>query len=382
MSKLFTLKIQYGKDFVDIDFPCKDGELDEKLKSIGAEKETVHFIKDVQHWDKAMRLLQHRFENLDEVNYLAKRLDSFADEEFRAFYAVISLNSSLTVADLINQTFNMSRVTLIRDVSNLEAVGRNHYMTMHLAAPIEEDNASKMKYEKMGKELLESGKGIATQYGLMFHNEEIEEDIAYNGKTFPPYYCSGDTVVSVALKYEDNEEYVYLPCEDISIEKALKRLGAPSIDDCERSVDWLDISNDELARLFEDYAVNDDLYDLNKLIGKFDGKNCRKLMATIKYINNASLSTVDTALDNLKKFAYIAGAENFYDVGKYAMDDAVGYPIPEELDEYINYDGYGRYIKDTYYGKFVEDGFVYLPNGETLEEILGMEEQSPKMEEM
>lgn len=105
-------------------------------------------------------------------------------------------------------------------------------------------------------------------------------------------------------------------------------------------------------------------------------------MATIKYINNASLSTVDTALENLKKFAYIAGAENFYDVGKYAMDDAVGYPIPEELDEYINYDGYGRYIKDTYYGKFVEDGFVCLPNGDTLEEILGMEEQSPKLEEM
>ncbi len=161
MSKLFTLKIQYGKDFVDIDFPCKDGVLDEKLKSIGAEKETVHFIKDVQHWDKAMRLLQHRFENLDEVNYLAKRLDSFADEEFRAFYAVISLNTSLTVADLINQTFNMSRITLIRDVSNLEAVGRNHYMTMHLGAPIEEDMSNR-KGEHSGVFIEEEPRAVLT----------------------------------------------------------------------------------------------------------------------------------------------------------------------------------------------------------------------------
>ena len=377
MENLFVLTIKNEGQSVNIGFPCKDSILEEKLKGIGAQGKKEHFVDELYDGDRAMQILRKREVDLDEVNYLAKRLDSFANEELRAFYAVASVDRHLSVASLINQTFNMERVTLIENVSNLEAVGKRHYMSMNGCVIGGPDNQSKEDYIKIGKELLESGKGIATQYGLLFRNEEIEEEIVYNGKTFPPYY-TGDTVIGLALKYNEDEEFVYLPCEDISIEKALKRLGAPSIDDCERSIDLLDISNNEAARFFEDLALNYDLYDVNKLVGKFHDEDGEKLMSVIKYANNASIDTVETVLNNLEKFEYMANVEELYEVGRRAMDKAIGVTIPEELESYIDHDGYGRYIKDAYHGKFVEDGFVYLPNGETLEEILG-QEQGPKM---
>ncbi len=195
IDKSHILAYFSGRGEAEIGFPCKDSVLEEKLKGIGAQGKKEHYVDELYDGDKSLLLLRHRFENLDEVNYLAKRLDSFGDEELRSFYAVVSLNKNLTVADLINQTFNMPRVTLIENVSNLEAVGKRHYMSMNGCVIGGPDNQSKEDYIKIGKELLESGKGIATQYGLMFHNEEIKEEIVYNGKTFPPYYYSGDTVI-------------------------------------------------------------------------------------------------------------------------------------------------------------------------------------------
>ena len=69
--------------------------------------------------------------DLDELDYLAKRLDSFDDGEATQFQAMTEALDLTDMKDLINLSFSCQQVTVISDFSDLAAVGRDHYMNIH-----------------------------------------------------------------------------------------------------------------------------------------------------------------------------------------------------------------------------------------------------------
>ena len=66
--------------------------------------------------------------NVEELNYLAKRLDSFDTGEAAQFQAMAHKLELFELKDLINLTFCCQQATVITDFSDISAVGRNHYM--------------------------------------------------------------------------------------------------------------------------------------------------------------------------------------------------------------------------------------------------------------
>lgn len=81
---MIKLKIKYGNSQTDIRFPCTEKALQEALAEIGAEqvRPLELYVTEVV-FPEELAFLQDRFANLDEVNYLAKRMDSFfGDEEY------------------------------------------------------------------------------------------------------------------------------------------------------------------------------------------------------------------------------------------------------------------------------------------------------------
>ena len=56
--------------------------------------------------------------NVDELDYLAKWLDSFSDYEFRQFQTMAAKNGYFQLKDLINLTFSCQQVTVISDFSD------------------------------------------------------------------------------------------------------------------------------------------------------------------------------------------------------------------------------------------------------------------------
>ena len=64
--------------------------------------------------------------NLDELDYLAKRLDSFDIGEAAQFQAMTEKLGLTSMKDLINLTFCCQQTTVITDFSDLNAVGRDH----------------------------------------------------------------------------------------------------------------------------------------------------------------------------------------------------------------------------------------------------------------
>ena len=66
--------------------------------------------------------------NVEELNYLAKRLESFDTGEAAQFQAMAHKLELFELKDLINLTFCCQQATVITDFSDLAAVGRDHYM--------------------------------------------------------------------------------------------------------------------------------------------------------------------------------------------------------------------------------------------------------------
>lgn len=131
-------------------------------------------------------MLKDRFANLDELNYLAKRMESFDYHEYDQFLIGITKLQNPTEKDLINLTFNLDHFTLCKDVSSYGKIGREYVMNTQGAVPANDEDDP--KYAAIGKELIDKGLAQITGKGLLIYNPFDELTEVYDGQTFPEYY--------------------------------------------------------------------------------------------------------------------------------------------------------------------------------------------------
>ena len=115
-----------------------------------------------------LKRLEGKPVNIDELDYLAKRLDSFcyAQEGAQFQGAAVSYDYS-DMTDLINLTFSCQQVTVITDFSDLEQVGRDHYMVLNGGCASKEELDALDGYET-ALLLIDEGNGVITPYGVVY----------------------------------------------------------------------------------------------------------------------------------------------------------------------------------------------------------------------
>ena len=260
--------IQNAPYCTEIEFPCTETELSKKLGDLGMNAEhlapegTVIAIEPAE-----LSMLNDCLVSIDALNFLGKRMDGMDNLEKDRFFAALSCDESIghRLKDIINLTYNLSHYTLIKDTADLERAGFVHMCNIRgaLTAP-EFENKAWLAEE--GSKLINSGKGIDTEYGKIFVNEEIEFNEVYNGTVFPVFYSNLDAVVSVEVSYLGATELVDLPNEDVAIKKALTRLGADSIEDCTLKIDSFQDIADDWWEEIKDVEQSKDIFGLNSLL--------------------------------------------------------------------------------------------------------------------
>ena len=156
---MIKLKIKYGNSQTDLRFPCKETGMSAALERIHAEDVTpleLYVTKVV--FPEELNFLQDRFVNLDEVNFLGKRMDGFFGDEEYQFYEAMKAEGFDTLPDLINLSFNLNRYPLVWDISDMGKIGREYLLTVKGCLPA--DDADDPKYAEFGRELIQSGKGV------------------------------------------------------------------------------------------------------------------------------------------------------------------------------------------------------------------------------
>lgn len=366
---MVTIKVHIStcEDTAAWEFPMKDSVLADKLKSMGCGNEIL--ISSVI-WPSGLNMLNGLAVNADELNFLAKSIDRYVDSEYVQFMAAASLEKSPDLERLINLSFNINHYTVVRDVSDLTGIGKYHLI--NIRGSLTKDEQKTINFAQVGRDLLSSGKGVPTEYGLLFENEEVPFQQVYDGTTFPLYCYKGNEVAIVHMHYQGRTEYLYLPEEDIAIEKAMKRLGAPCLSDCKMEVEiffcpdvcWRDRleTNFEIAGLYETNYLAEVLARSNI--------DLHKLLCVTDYADVVCSDDIKKLADHLGDFIFIQGAETPADVGEYVTQHEHGYEAGEYLRDFLDYYKLGEYIMQEREGEFMYDSFVCMEDGCDVMEIL------------
>lgn len=167
--------------------------------------------------------------NVDQLDYLAKRLDSFDEGEAAQFQAMAHKLSVRNIKDFINLTFCCQRATVITDFNDLEQAGRDHRMNLS-GGVLTAEEAKGLDGRKAALQLIYGGEGTITPFGVVYDNGMRMERL-YDGKHFPAYlYDAYPLVLEASSRQapEERTEYLYLPASQRQIERALCRAGITS----------------------------------------------------------------------------------------------------------------------------------------------------------
>ena len=312
--------------------------------------------------------------NVDELNYLAKRLDGFDAGEAAQFQAIAHKLELFELKDLINPTFCYQQATVITDFSDLAAVGRDHYMNLHGgSAPIDELNA--LDCEKVARQLIESGSGTVTHYGVVYDNGMKLEQI-YQGREFPCYYYEPNPItIALTSKTEPgNTEHItwlFLPMAQEEIDRAIRRAGITDLDEvCLR----LEVSQlpDEVDMLLD--MERENLPDLNELAQAADGlsdSDMNKLGAVVALAKPQTATQIKKLVEYLDLFDFAPGAHTPEEYGKYMIQQSGHFDYDENLDDFYDYAKYGTERINEENGMFTDRGYIAYKGDISMEEVMG-----------
>ena len=367
---MIKLKIKYGNSQTDLRFPCTEEEMNAALERIHAEDVTPLelYVSEVI-FPKELGCLQDRFVNLDEVNFLGKRMDSFFGDEEYQFYEAMKFEGFDTLPDLINLSFNLNRYPLIQDISDMGKIGREYVMNTEGTVPAHDEDDP--KYAAIGKDLIDRGLAQITEKGLLIYNPCDELTEVYDGQTFPEYYYE-NSLASAEVSYNGRTELLLLPGEEIAIKKALTRLGAPSDSDCDIKFCLSQGEDDAWEERIEGIIRSEGLYEANKMLRSLDtgDMDWGKLTAAVELTDVKTAANIAVIAQHLGEFGFLPDAKSESDVGHFLVDNVDEYAMNIEMEEYFDFSGFGEYFAEEHDGQFVNGGFVYFDSDRSLDEFL------------
>ena len=366
---MIKLKIKYGNEYTDIRFPCKETEMSAALERIHAEDITpLELYVTGVVFPEELGFLQDRFVNLDEVNFLGKRMDGFFGDEEYQFYEAMKSEGFDTLPDLINLSFNLNRYPLIRDISDMGKIGREYLLTVKGCLPADDEDDP--KYAKLGRELIQSGKGVFTEHGLLFADENTPFQKLYDGQVFPPYVYEEMLCIARA-DYNGKSEYLYLPCEEKAIDKALARLGT-ALENAKITLEDFSVNNPKWFERLKQIAADEGVYELNGLANAINSADTdlKKLWLVAEYAEVEEAGQLARLAENIGCFKVIEDVSDYEDVGRYIGDNNNCYALHPELEDYFDFSGFGEHIAEEYGGKFVGGNFIYNDTDTSLLDIL------------
>ena len=344
--------------------------------------DTVKADCKVVEFDSAYNVLKRMEQctvNVEELNYLAKRLESFDTGEAAQFQAMAHKLELFELKDLINLTFCCQQATVITDFSDLAAIGRDHYMNLHGgSASVDELNA--LDGKKTARQLIESGSGTITPYGVVYDNGMKLEQV-YDGRFFPCYYYEPNTItVAVSSKNEpENTEHItwlFLPMVQEEIDRALLRGGITDPSEIRLSLEDSWLPHEVLDLLDMDHVDISELNALVQALDEFSDMSIRKYAAAAVMARPHTTEQAKHLAENLDLFDFAPSASTPEEYGKYMIQQSGRFEYDEKLDAFYDYEKYGTERMNEEDGMFTDRGYIAYKGYISMEEVMNGSQSS------
>ena len=311
--------------------------------------------------------------NLDELDYLAKRLASFDVGEAAQFQAMAHKLELFELKDLINLTFCCQQATVITDFTNLEAIGRDHYMNLHGGCASTQE-LEDLDGAETARLLIDSGAGVVTPYGVVYDNGMKLEQY-YDGQHFPAYLyepCMLMIGLTFRLEPEDtkNITWLYLPAAKGQLERAMVRSGITDPADMRFRFSESMFPDEVDAALDFRYENIYELNDLALAVSKLSVEAQKKLGAVVEMAEPEYASQICRLAENLDQFEFAPGAHTPAEYGRFMIQESGHFEYDENLEGFYDYEKFGLQRMEQESGMFTDRGYVSYHGTMSLEELM------------
>lgn len=323
-------------------------------------------------------MLEKTMVNIDELDFLARSMDRFTNEELAKFQCMTVTRDYKDVMTLINLSFCCETTTVITDFSDLEAVGKRHYMNIN-GGGVPSDVYRQLNGEGIARELIAGGEGIVTPYGVIYENAMRLEPL-YGGNSFPPYADQAYLMEFEIDSPRDGGVVIFLPQPEKRLERLIERAGIRNLEDLKIS-SWHSDLPDAIYTCLD--VQQEGIFELNRLCSAVHGMDeaqREKLSAVILYAEPEYAMQIRHLAENLDQFDFIPGATDLGDYGRHMIKESGHYEYDDNLDWYYDYEQYAKdHLKGESY-KFCDGGLVIYRGTLSLDEL--MMEEPAEQEQM
>ena len=218
-------------------------------------------------------------------------MNSFDTQEKAKFQAAAVRFGLFDMSHLIDLTFCCQETTVITDFSDLEKVGRRHYLDVNGGSASCEELENVDGYET-ALLLIGDGDGTITPYGVIYDNG-MQLRPVYDGQNFP-LYQDRDSVFLLGLSHKSElsmnsaTTWVFLPASAQRLGRALERSGFEGTDDLHIRLSESMAPNEIDSRLDVEHESLNDLNQLASAIALLDEAQRVKLGAVVQMANPQS----------------------------------------------------------------------------------------------
>ena len=370
---------EYGQ--ATVSFPIPNDQYDQTIEmlqamELGFSRNRDCMVDELDSSYSVLEALKDTLVNMDQLDYLAKRLDSFCTEESAQFQAMADKLNLAHIKDFINLTFCCQQATVITDFSNLEKVGKDHIVTLN-GGGIPMDQYEAIDGKKEALQLIQGGGGTITPFGVVYDNG-MELEPHYNGHQFPAYpYDSSLMVLEITPKQgltEGNSpEYLYLPASEHQIERTLLRIGVTALYDAQICLDFDELPEKVAEALDLDHLSGDGLPALNRMcraIQPLKEADMEKLSAVVLMTETSGADSICRLAENLDQFDFVPGVQTPEEYGRYMIQQSGHFEYDENLEGFYDYRSYGEQHIRQEGGQFNECGYVAYRGVMPLEEFM------------
>lgn len=296
------------------------------------------FITDYDCYVGALYDKLGEYENLDELNYLASKLDEMGEGEYAQFQAAMEVGDhSGSLQEIINLTDNLDCYDLYPSIQDYDDLGR-YYIDELDAMQVPEHLRNYIDYEAYGRDVaLEEG-GDFTDLGY----------IRDTGSSFHEYYDGEPGSIP--------EEYRVMAFQEDIPEEELSEWAMDIAYDMDEFFRQRDPQY--AAEHPEEHAAKEELYE-NLMAGR--------IMALEEKLAALGQTRDDYLPSELEKFKEASGYEEFLDVDPAAIREALENPDKSHVDEMLaSAEQAGREYEAELFGKAPEPTPDDRETGETV----------------
>ena len=266
------------------------------------------FITDYDCYVDGLYDLLGEYANLDELNYLASKLDDMSQDEYERFQVAMEIGDHTgSIQELINLTENLDCYDIYPDIHDHDDLGR-YYIEELDAMQVPEHLRNYIDYEAYGRDIALEESGQFTDLGY----------VRDTGDSFHEYYDGERGSIP--------EEYRVMTFQDDIPEEEISEWAM----DLAYDMDEFFRQNDPqyAAEHPEEHAAKEEIYK-NLMAGRISVLD-EKLAAL-------GQTQEDYLPSEIEKFKEATGYEEFLDVDPQAICEAIENPDQSHVDEMLSF---------------------------------------------